>query len=73
MISFINAGNPAMLRSEQNDTNTNIAATLVCNVWDAKNIIQTHDKQITIKYCKYQAYINADMKYRHNEVSIKMV
>lgn len=32
LISFISAGTLAMLRSEQNDTNTKIAATLVCNL-----------------------------------------
>lgn len=31
LISFKCAGTPAMLRSEVNDTNTNMAATLVCN------------------------------------------
>ena len=31
LISFISAGTPAMLKSEVNDTNTKIAATLVCN------------------------------------------
>lgn len=30
LISFLCAGTPAMLRSEVNDTNTNIPATLVC-------------------------------------------
>lgn len=31
LTSFISAGTPAMLRSEVNDINANIAATLVCN------------------------------------------
>lgn len=31
LTSFICAGAPAMLRSELNEINTNIAATLVCN------------------------------------------
>lgn len=32
LISFISVGTPAILRSAVNDTNTNIAATLVCNI-----------------------------------------
>jgi hypothetical protein len=32
LISFKSAGTPAMLRSEVNDTNTNIAATLACKM-----------------------------------------
>jgi hypothetical protein len=32
LISFISAGTLAMLRREQNDTNTKIAATLACSL-----------------------------------------
>jgi len=36
LISFLSAGTLAMLRREENDANTKIAATLVCNLRDVK-------------------------------------
>lgn len=45
LISFSSAGTPAMLRSEVNDINTNMAATLVCNIKDeAKRNYYTNHK-----------------------------
>jgi hypothetical protein len=43
LISFISAGTLAMLRREQNDTNTKIAATLVCNFKGIKMICMYYE------------------------------
>jgi hypothetical protein len=57
LISFISAGTLAMLRREQNDTNTKIAATLVCNFKGIKMIcIMSISRKLLV--C-----INEDLNY----------
>lgn len=65
LISFISAGTLAMLRSEQNDTKTKIAATLVCSVRDSK--IKSYSLWVYLELLMYET-----INYKRYQLKDKM-